>query len=106
MKNTTIILFILLSGVLGSAQSFEDLSFGTDSTFEVVTWNIEWFPKNGATTIENVTQIIKALDADLLAIQEVDDINAFITIDDMLKKDGREWRDPCSQSNDEGYCGL
>lgn len=77
MKKTTIILFMLLSWVFSSAQSFEDLSFGTDSTFEVITWNIEWFPKNGATTIENVTQIIKALDADLLAIQEVDDINAF-----------------------------
>jgi len=68
---------VLLSGIVSSAQSFDDLAFGTDSTFEVMTWNIEWFPKNGATTIDYVTQIIDALDVDLLAIQEVDNISSF-----------------------------
>ena len=64
-----IILFI--SGATLQSQNFEDLTFGTDTTFEVMTWNIEWFPKNGATTIDYVTQIIDALDVDLLAIQEL-----------------------------------
>ena len=77
MKRIALILFVLLSGIVSSAQSFDDLAFGTDSTFEVMTWNIEWFPKNGAATIDYVTQIIDALDVDLLAIQEVDDISAF-----------------------------
>jgi len=71
-------------GFSSSGQSFEDLSFGTDTTFEVMTWNIEWFPKNGEITVDYVTQIIEALDIDLLAIQEVDNIAAFEQMIDSL----------------------
>lgn len=77
MKRIQITICLLLSGLLSSAQSFDELSFGTDTTFDVMTWNIEWFPKNGPVTVEYVTQIIDALDIDLLAIQEIDDIDAF-----------------------------
>ena len=84
MKKILIILSILLAGSSLIAQSFEDLSFGTDTTFEVMTWNIEWFPKNGQITIDYVTQIIEALDIDLLAIQEVDDISSFNQMIDSL----------------------
>jgi len=72
-----ILLYLLLVGFSSSGQNIEDLVFGTDSTFEVMTWNIEWFPKNGQVTVDYVTDIIEALDVDLLAIQEVDDIPAF-----------------------------
>ncbi len=65
-----------------SAQDFDELEFGTDSTFEILTWNIEWFPKNGQTTVDYVTAIIQTLDVDVLAIQEVDDTDMF---DQMLE---------------------
>ena len=65
-----------------SAQDFDELEFGTDSTFEILTWNIEWFPKNGQTTADYVTAIIQTLDVDVLAIQEVDDTDMF---DQMLQ---------------------
>ena len=65
-----------------NAQDFDDLDFGTDSTFEVMTWNIEWFPKNGQTTVDYVTEIIQALEIDVLAIQEVDDTDMF---DEMME---------------------
>ena len=68
---------MLLFEYSSSAQSIEDLSFGTDSTFEVMTWNIEWLPKNGQTTVDYLVEIIEALDVDLLAIQEVDNIDVF-----------------------------
>lgn len=77
MRRIQILICLLLSGILSSAQSFDELSFGTDSTFDVMTWNIEWFPKNGSVTVDYVTQIIEALDIDLLAIQEVDEISSF-----------------------------
>ena len=51
----------------------EDLSFGTDSTFEVVSWNIEWFPKNGQATADSVKTILQSLAADVYALQEIDD---------------------------------
>jgi len=60
-----------------NAQTFDDLSFGTDNTFDVVSWNIEWFPKNGTTTVNYVSEIIEQLDADVLTIQEIEDTTAF-----------------------------
>ena len=72
-------LFILSMSIFtyASAQDLDDLNFGTDETFEVMTWNIEWFPKNDQITVDYVTQIIQALDIDILAIQEVDDTDIF-----------------------------
>ncbi|SVB40002.1 uncharacterized protein METZ01_LOCUS192856, partial [marine metagenome] len=60
-----------------NGQDLDELYFGTDETFEVMTWNIEWFPKNNQITVDYVTQIIQALDIDILAIQEVDGIDMF-----------------------------
>lgn len=59
------------------SQSLSDLSFGTDDTFEVMTWNIEWFPKNGQTTVDSVSAIIQSLDIDLYAFQEITDTTLF-----------------------------
>ena len=77
MKQGFIKLVLLICCCSLTAQSIEDLSFGSDSTLDIITWNIERFPKNGQTTLNNVIDIIEALDVDLLAIQEVDDINSF-----------------------------
>lgn len=62
---------IFISSLPVFAQ-FEDLTFGSDSTFEVLTWNLEWFPKNGQITIGYVSEIIEALDVDVIAVQEID----------------------------------
>jgi len=79
------ILFLLLSGFSLTAQSIQNLSFGTDTTLDVMTWNIEWFPKNGQNTINYVTQLIEALDIDILAIQEVNDVGSFNQMVDSLQ---------------------
>jgi endonuclease/exonuclease/phosphatase family metal-dependent hydrolase len=71
-KIWTSILTLFLSFQLYS-QNLDDINFGTDSTFEVVTWNIEWFPKNGSITIDSVSKIIENLDVDLIGLQEIDD---------------------------------
>jgi endonuclease/exonuclease/phosphatase family metal-dependent hydrolase len=68
--------FLLMSTFLLNAQ-IEELSFGTEDTFEIMTWNIEHFPKNGQTTVNYVSEIIEALDVDLIAIQEVENVNYF-----------------------------
>ncbi len=70
MKKILFVLFISVISLQLTAQ-FENLTFGTDSTLDVISWNIQDFPKNGQTTIDYVTQIIEALDADVIAIQEV-----------------------------------
>ena len=79
------ILLFQLAGCLSlTAQGIEDLSFGTETTLEIMTWNIEHFPKNGQTTVNYVIDIIEALDVDILAIQEVDDIDSFNQLVDGL----------------------
>ncbi len=69
-------LTIIFCSSIGYAQ-IEELFFGTQETFEVMTWNIEHFPKNGQTTVNYVSEIIEALDVDIIAIQEVENINYF-----------------------------
>ena len=79
--------FIIMTNLFG--QDLEDLDFGTDSTFEILTWNIEWFPKNGQITVDYVTDIIQAFDVDVLAIQEVDNTNMFDQmLDDLTQYEG------------------
>jgi len=68
---TSLLLIFFTNQII--AQNLGNLSFGTDSTFEVVSWNIEWFPKNGQITADSVKMIIQSLAADVYALQEIDD---------------------------------
>ncbi len=83
MKKTILIILIITTSYQLLAQ-FEDLTFGTDSTLDVVSWNIEHFPKNGQVTVDYVVQIIEALDADVVAIQEMSSLGAFQMLIDAL----------------------
>lgn len=74
----------LLAGMPSAAQNLQGLSFGAEDTFDVVTWNIEWFPKSGQTTISQVAQILDLLDADVYALQEIDDTDDLQDIVDSL----------------------
>ncbi|MGI9593876.1 MAG: endonuclease/exonuclease/phosphatase family protein [Patiriisocius sp.] len=76
--------FVFLLPFIGYSQSLDDLSFGSDNSFEIVTWNIENFPKNQPLTLQYVLAIIEAMDADIIAIQEIqnypvlDDLDTFL----------------------------
>ena len=50
---------------------------GTDSTIDVLTWNIEWFAKDGQSTIDEVAQIVTDLQGDLFAVQEIASVDEF-----------------------------
>ena len=71
--------FLFFSSLFSNAQTNDliDLEFGTIDRFDVATWNIEWFPKNGETTIEYVVEIIEELELDVIAIQEIDEPEQF-----------------------------
>jgi endonuclease/exonuclease/phosphatase family metal-dependent hydrolase len=76
MQNTLTILTLFISTIT-FGQSLNDLSFGESDAFEAVTWNLEFFPKNNQTTIDSSALAISRLDADVFALQEIDDVNAF-----------------------------
>lgn len=52
----------------------------SESTFDVMTWNIEFFPKSGATTEEEVYNIIRSSQIDLIGVQEIDSETSFRNI--------------------------
>lgn len=84
LQQLIIVIFLLGLGPQVSSQDFSDLQFGTDQTLDIITWNIEWFPKSGQTTINNVKNIIIAMDAEIIAVQEIDNKNAFQQLIDEL----------------------
>lgn len=48
----------------------------SDNTIELVTWNIQNFPKLGS-TVEYVEEIIESYDADVIAVQEITSLDDF-----------------------------
>ncbi|MDD4310393.1 MAG: endonuclease/exonuclease/phosphatase family protein, partial [Candidatus Cloacimonetes bacterium] len=55
-----------------------DISFGTDNTLDIITWNLKLFPE--ATNISELKQMIPALNADVIAFQEIMDYTAFMSM--------------------------
>jgi endonuclease/exonuclease/phosphatase family metal-dependent hydrolase len=55
-------------------------SLGDDTTLEIVTWNIQNFPKNGDSTLMFLRTIIPRMDLDLYCIQEIEDTIAFLNL--------------------------
>lgn len=71
------------------AQNINDLEFGSAGTFDVVTWNIQDFPRSGQSTINYVSQIVQELNADVIALQEIDNRTSFQQLlDDLEGWDG------------------
>jgi endonuclease/exonuclease/phosphatase family metal-dependent hydrolase len=61
---------------------------GKLSAFEIATWNIENFPIAGTTTVELLQTLIPNLDIDLIAVQEISDIQSFNALLEKIP----EWR--------------
>jgi endonuclease/exonuclease/phosphatase family metal-dependent hydrolase len=58
--------------------------YGSDLSFDIITWNIEHFPKDPVHTIPNLSRIIHNIDVDLIAVQEIEDSSSFQTLIDSL----------------------
>ena len=62
----------------------EPCAFVADNMLNIMTWNIEWFPKDEQRTIDYVTAIIKQVNVDVLAVQELHDRDMFDRMLDSL----------------------
>ena len=91
-------LFILIScavekdGEIPISQ-FSGLSFGTENTIEILTWNLENFPKAGDETVEYVAQILTYLNCDIVALQEIGSGSYFSVLVNRCNQldDDNEW---------------
>lgn len=78
-----------LGGSTGSGEDPGKLASGCypafqDNELNVVTWNIEHFPKS-TSTIAGVKSIIASLDADIIAVQEIEEKTPFMSIANSLE---------------------
>lgn len=88
LLHCTVLLFLLIGcGHPTKSQNEKPdetgLSFGTDSTFEVITWNLEYFPKSSE-TVNRVAEIIFLLNPDVLGFQEITSRSALMLVVDRL----------------------
>lgn len=72
--------------------TFPGDSISKDLTFEVATWNIEWFgnasdgPEDDELQFQNVKTLITTLDADVYALQEISNPDMFAALDEELEE--------------------
>ena len=82
---------LLLAAILGLASCgeseksfvpvvenpFAGATVGTDTTLEIMTWNLEHFAKQGEATVNAVVQAVEAMDVDIIALQEIQNFTYF-----------------------------
>ena len=56
---------------------FTQINFSNQNSFDIVTWNVEWFPKQGIVTVDSVKEIIEVIDAEIIALQEINSVSEF-----------------------------
>ncbi len=66
--------------------TLDNLFFGSDSTFEVMTWNLQNFPKNKETTVDYVAKVIYYLDVDIVGFQEIQSDSSFTFLIEKLNQ--------------------
>lgn len=76
--------FILNENKNVSENSIQIEQYGSESSFDIATWNIEHFPKNQDFTLPYLYEIILDIDIDLIAVQEIDDNKLFMGLIDSL----------------------
>ena len=62
----------------GNDSLLPDLNL--ENGIEIVTWNIEQFPKLGQRTIDSVANIIASLNADIFCLQEISNLSMFLEL--------------------------
>ncbi len=81
----------LESGSIVRTQGYlSGATLANEATFDVVTWNIEWFgdagngPSDLDLQLENVKKVIEDLDADVYAFQEITNLDRFYELVEAL----------------------
>jgi len=64
--------------------TLENLYFGDARTLEIMTWNIQNFPRNGSQTCSALQRVVRALEIDVIALQEIESPSDFQAVLDSL----------------------
>ena len=62
---------IITSNIQSTTNTWDVPNLGNDDDIEVLSWNCEFFPIAGDSTIESLSEIVVDLDLDIIAFQEI-----------------------------------
>ena len=83
MKKLLFAFYLMLFAVLQAEDlpkiDYEKLAVGEEQTLEIMTWNIQNFPKSEF-TVDYAAGIILAIDADVIGLQEIESDSAFVVL--------------------------
>ena len=65
--------------------SGNSIQFGTESTLDIITWNIEQFPKNNL-TVSYLAELIDSMNVDIIAMQEIWGDGASVSFENLKTK--------------------
>ena len=82
-----LLLFISCSENINNNNQSYDINFGSESSLDIVTWNLEFFPKHEE-TIGYLLDFIPNINSDIYALQEITDQESFNLLVNQL---GSEW---------------
>ncbi len=104
MKTRILIMLVTVLGITACSSDNEDtapapiptaeftpldvaacLVQGQPNTCDVVTWNLEQFPLNSLETITLTADLVRQMDADLIAVQEIRSSSSFAILTDSLQ---------------------
>ena len=60
-----------------TSSPFDGMTFGTDNSLEIMTWNLEHFPLKPTDTVSKAADIIVHLSVDIIAFQEIENASSF-----------------------------
>ena len=88
----SIVLILISCGTETLVESTQDnikvdlsFQFNTSSTLDIITWNLEHFPKNDDITVSEVKSIIESLNVDIIVLQEIQYADYFWQLDYLLE---------------------
>ncbi len=64
--------------------SDNSITFGTEETFDLATWNLREFPYKGAQTLEHLARMIPQLKLEVIAMQEINSHADMLTLASMI----------------------
>ena len=82
-----IILLLISCSEQKNTDVINDNSFGSSSTLDIITWNIENFPKSPE-TVDYVSDLINEINVDIIALQEISNQPQF---EELIQNIGSDW---------------
>ena len=102
-KRYIIFLFILLAcSEKNNSNETYRINFGSETSFDIVTWNLEFFPKDEE-TISYLLDFIPSINSDIYALQEISSQNSFNQLVNQLGPQWKGFRSGDSNGQDLAY---